>query len=251
MIRTITLFGMLLFVGALKAEETEKPEKKPESSKILLVGNSYTSGPLGTFARVLRESPHAKSIIKGAIKNGKTLKYHADNTETIQRIKNGGWDIVILQEQSQAPTLTGKFQNNFFAAVKELSKVSRQSGAQPLLYLTWGRRDGDKQNLKINPDFETMQDNLNKAYEKAARENDCRIIPVGKVWASVRKNNPELGKKLYGRDGSHPSATGKWLISCVFMRFLFDANVDKIKPGKAATAQEADIIRTCIKEVMQ
>ena len=158
----------------------------------------------------------------------------------------GAWDFVVLQEQSLLPSFSTK--RSFLAGAKALTDVIRESDAVPVFYATWGRRDGSKRNVRRNPDYETMQENLTAGYQEAASAVGIDLlIPVGKVWRAVRKADPILGRQLYEDDGAHPSAKGAYLASRTFLHFLFG---EKEAPYVGdMLPHEVDVIRHALHHV--
>jgi hypothetical protein len=169
---------------------------------------------------------------------GCTLTRHVQNEKTVKTIREGDWDLVILQEQSQTPGLPGEIGDSFQDAASELCQIIRSSGAEPVFYMTWGRKDGDSRNASIYPDYKTMQEKLSTAYEKAARRNAAQISPVGEAWKAVRKEFPELGDKLYKGDGSHPSVYGACLVSCVFFQEVLGGDSRTLGAPKGVSDEE-------------
>ena len=237
----LSLLGLFcLLPSDLRAEE---------EARILFIGNSYTNGMRGTFTEMTRQLKGDKVKLEFITKGGWTLRKHFEQAATIAKIKDGKWTHVVLQEQSQAPALGGQYEAAFHNAVKELSKVIKATGAEPVLYMTWGRRDGDKRNARIIPTYEKMQNRLTAAYKKAANDNGCTLVPVGEVWAAVRTADPALGKALYNRDGSHPAAKGAFLISSTFAKVLFKTPTTEIALRKGVTDEEAKATFRAINEV--
>ncbi len=218
-----------------------------DSIRVLFVGNSYTGQIRGTLLKMVEDSSNRDSVFEFITPGGCTLERHLGTEETVARINEGNWDYVVLQDQSQTPALPGTPGDSFQQSVDEFSKIIRHSGAEPILYMTWGRRDGDKQNSNLFPDFTVMQDKLTAAYEKAAKRNRVKVAPVGEVWEAVRDRNRELGSELYKDDGSHPSVKGACLASCVFMRTLFADSLIATKPVKGVSVEEFNVIRAAVK----
>ena len=229
---------LLLITLCLGLVEAAKP-------RVLFIGNSYTAPLRGTLTTLLDQSPHSNAELSFITKGGATLTQHLETEATIQTIQTGNWDFVVLQEQSQTPALGGQYTASFNKAVNELCEIIQDAGARPVLYITWGRRDGDARNPNLFPDFETMQGKLSKAYREAARKNDALLAPVGEVWSAVREKDPVLGKALYQKDGSHPSTKGTFLISCVFLKVLCDDPLANLT-SKSVTQSEAEAITGAI-----
>ena len=216
--------------------------------KVLFIGNSYTRYASGTINSLVQSSPYSDSTIEYIAPDSWMLQQHLNDNNTISNIRNGKWDFVVLQEQSQLPTVPER-SNEFYDAVAQLSNIIKESGAHTVLYMTWGRRDIDSMLPEINPDYETMQHNVIEAYTKAARDSEAMIAPVGLVWRNVRRDNPQLGYELYLNDGSHPSNKGAFLIACVFYATLFDADPTQLDFTGSLTAEEATYLKRQVKEV--
>ena len=208
---TITLFFTLISCGKAKS--------------VLFIGNSYTGGCRKALTEVFKNnSPEWK--LQFHTKGGATLASHLKNPETKKLITTNKYDFVVLQEQSQRPALGGEYTKSFEDSVKSFCKIITKSGATPCLFLTWGRRDGDKRNSHIFPNFKTMQNLLTRAYEKVAKRHNrlhkVKIIPVGYAFYEINKGNrnKNLFKSLYHEDGTHPGKNGAFLASCIFWESL-------------------------------
>ena len=186
-----------------------------EARKVLFIGNSYTAQCAKTITELFRaESPDWEPAFH--TKGGKDLAFHLADPVCREKIQSAKWDFVVLQEQSQKSGLGGDFSKGFHEAIGALSELAREAGAKPCLYLTWGRRAGDNRNPKVYPDYGTMQDRITAAYLQAAKVNDAIVLPAGWAYTEARKSNSARFDALYKKDGSHPSATGAYLVACVF-----------------------------------
>ena len=137
--------------------------------KILFIGNSYTSQCSRSIIDLFKnESPEWELTFH--TKGGKDLAYHLADPTTKPMILSQKWDFVVLQEQSQKSGLGGKFSQGFRDAVNSFSTMIRKNGSTPCLYLTWGRKAGDKKNPNVYPDFQTMQKKIAYAILKRGRK---------------------------------------------------------------------------------
>lgn len=229
---------LLILLGSLASLPAQSKASDPK--KILFVGNSYTGGIRKSVIELIKASPHAKTELTFINPGGKTLAFHLENKATTDKIKNGDYDFVVLQDQSQTPAV---FPEQFKKAAVALDKIIDQSGAQTVFYETWGRRDGDKQNPKLFPDFESMQAALTKSYRSAARTCQAKLAPVGSTWNDVLKKDPKLGLELYQKDGSHPSQKGSYLAACVFYATFFKEDPRKLIFTGGLPDPEAKLIR--------
>ena len=67
------------------------------------------------------------------------------------------YDTVILQDQSQVSGfhIFSNFQQDRINPVIAIDSLIQENGANTMLYMTWGRRNGDTMN-GFYPDFKTM-----------------------------------------------------------------------------------------------
>tara|TARA_R110002096_G_scaffold6186_3_gene28260 strand:+ start:555 stop:1268 length:714 start_codon:yes stop_codon:yes gene_type:complete len=216
-----------------------------DAVKILFVGNSYTGQIRKTLTEMTSGSSMKGAVLEFIIPGGRALKQHLENEETVARIRQGGWDFVVLQEQSQTAGLPGELEKSFHDSVDKLCRIIKKSGAIPVLYMTWGRRDGDKANPSVYATYEAMQSRLTAAYEKAASRNGAGLAPVGLAWKAVREKNPDI--ELYKGDGSHPSLKGACLTSCVFLQVVFKADPESVGSVKGVSPEEFALFQSVAK----
>ena len=191
----------LLFSTSLLAQSDE-------GSRILFVGNSYTYfNNLPQSVHLLGKSRDVNLVIAQSTAGGATWEQHwagEKDLTTRELIVNGNWDYVVLQNHSLS---TINDSARFMEYGKLLIDLVRQSGAEPVLYLTWAR--------EFNP---LMQARVTAVYESLAESEDCGLVPVGPIWSWMRSLRPSLG--LYAKDQSHPSALGSYVTACVFFKFF-------------------------------
>ena len=197
-----------------------------DTLNILFVGNSYTYyGNLPKIVSIISDHSATKLITKKSTTGGAKLREHWNGEKglhTKELIKDGHFDIVVLQEQSMGainrPDSIIKYSRLFCDYIRE-------QGAKPYLYLTWARENAP-QNQKI----------INKVYEEVASENDAVIIPVGKAWELARQLRPDIC--LYKTDKSHPNDLGTFLTACVFVAAICHEIPDNLQ--NAYNTKDAD-----------
>lgn len=202
--------------------------KQAETLRVLFVGNSYSFQIPKVFEK-LAKTEGKRIEVSQMTKGGWTLEKHAASQETLGKISKGKWDVVVLQEQSMIPAFPEEQRNpQMNPPAKKLADAVRTAGAVPVFFLTWGRRDGDKQNAAVFPNdtYAAMQKRLFAGYRSAARQaGDAYVVPVGVVWAMLRLVKNDEG--LYANDGSHPAPRGNYLAACVFFSAFYNETVEE------------------------
>ena len=236
----LTLLLSSLFVAVSAGKDT----------KILFLGNSYTAQS-ATFIKEVFELENTGYVPDFVTPGGKDLAFHLNNVNSQKKLASAKWDIVIIQEQSQKAGLPGHFVNGFYDVAKGLCTAIKMQGAKPCLFMTWGRRDGDKRNETIFPDFLTMHRKISASYEKAAKANKALLAPVGKAFAIIHGEDKELFRSLYKGDGSHPSSKGGYLVACLFHGLLSGNSPLTIRWNAKFTTKTASDLRNAAAEALK
>ena len=200
-----------------RGELAERVRATPELA-VLFVGNSYSFGVPRAFSQ-LAAACGKKVRVGHWTYSGWSLAVHAENTGTLRKIREGKWDIVVLQEHSEIPALPARMRATaMFPPLRLLVTEVRQHGAIPLLYQTWGRRDGEKGIWR--DDFHAMNSRLRDGYQAAARNaGGVVVVPVGDAWE--REISAGRGGELFMEDGSHPTQQGNELTAAAFYEAFF------------------------------
>jgi hypothetical protein len=127
------------------------------------------------------------------------------------------WDFVVLQEQSEIPSVESMRQSLMYPAARDLVAMVRRAGAVPIFFLTWAHRDGWPDNGL--PGYSQMQDAIDTGYLFIAGEQHAPLAPVGFAWSAL--NAQESTPDLWQGDGSHPTTKGTYLAACVFYAAVF------------------------------
>lgn len=189
-----------------------------DTLNILFVGNSYTYvSNMPHLVSLISESTQTKLLTAKSTAGGARLSDHwrgEKGLHTKELIKNGDFDIVVLQEQSMGAI---KQPDSLLFYSKKFSDYIRKNGAQPYFYSTWARE-------KV-PQY---QETITNVYNQAARENKAGIVYVGETWALAKRLRPKI--ELYMFDGSHQSPLGAFLSACAFVKELSKELPDEL-PG--------------------
>lgn len=206
--------------------------------KILFLGNSYTyyNDLDRLFTQLAASEGHpvqAERIAPG----GWQLVKHLNTPSTISRIQNGSWDYVVLQEQSIVPTMIDERTQHMYPSIRAFNQLLTKQGAQPILFMTWGRRNAVNQFAN----YTEMQTNVSEAYMGIANQLNMPVAPVGIAWREAWLQDPIIS--LWGSDGSHPSPAGSYLAACVFYAAIYQESPEGadflggLKPRQAETLQ--------------
>ena len=210
-----TLFGANLYAQ----------DEAVDTTRILFIGNSYTfmNDLPGTFAKLSESGGQPVIADISAIANN-TLVKHSKNKKTIDKIKNGKWDYVVLQEHSLG-TVIDSFRTKYtYPSVQYLDSLIKTRKAKTLLYMTWGRKKGgvqvmDSLSTKQYKDYFEMQKDLEKAYRDLGKKFGANVVPAGLAWQNVIKRY--YFADLWNPDESHPNIEGTYLNACVFYATVF------------------------------
>ena len=219
-----------------------------QTKNVLFLGNSYTGVnnlPLLTYnlAFSLGDTINYDSNAPG----GYTYEGHSTNTTSLTKIAQGNWDFVVLQEQSQKPSFPPSQVDTEVYPYAQILVDSIKSGsacAEPLFYMTWGRKNGDAGNCAAYPPlctYDGMQERLRESYMEMSIDNECSVSPVGAAWKYIRDNYPTI--ELYSADESHPSINGSYLAACVHYASMFRESPVGASFISAVTAVDAAILQ--------
>ncbi|MBV8194757.1 MAG: hypothetical protein JOY80_04440 [Candidatus Dormibacteraeota bacterium] len=205
-------------------------------TRVLFIGNSYTYvNDLPTvFADLAASGGH--QVETGMLANGgSTLANHVSDPSTEATLTGSQWNIVVLQEQSEIPSIPEVRERQMFPAAHQLVDMVRTAGAQPVFFVTWAHREGWPANGL--PDYASMQVALDAGYGAVATMEHAQAVPVGDAWAAALQW-PDVAS-LWQSDGSHPSLEGTYLSACVFYASLFHRSPVGLAAASGLPASEA------------
>ena len=194
-----------------------------QSLNMLFIGNSFTQrndlpGLLAQLAST-RELNIKHALISAG---GASLRNHWNAGHAAKAILTGGYNYVVLQEQSTLPVKNAqRMAENVRLFDEEIKKV----GAKTVLYMTWARQHAPE-----------AQQVIADAYETIGKEISAIVVPVGLAWQSFRSKHDQ--PELYDRDQSHPTLAGSYLAACVFLASLLKANPVGVESGPAGLSKE-------------
>ena len=190
--------------------------KQPKEVKILFIGNSFTQrnnlpALLAAIAaeRSLRINSELISV------GGASLRTHWNAGKAGRAIAIGGYDYVVLQEQSTLPV---KNAQRMAENARLFDDAIRRAKSETVLYMTWAREHAPE-----------TQQAIADAYNSIGKELGAIVVPVGLAWQNFLSNHKKPA--LYDRDQSHPTLAGSYLAACTFLGALLKENPTGIESG--------------------
>lgn len=221
------------------------------SRKVLFLGNSYTgNNNLPQLIHDVAMSAGDTLIFDSHTPGGYTLENHTLDNTSVNKIGIGDWDHVVLQGQSREPIINTAFFTLGGSTLRDLIYQSNPCTV-PMLYMTWGRENGDPvfcADFPVMCTYEGMDSALRVRYEYMADVFNAEVSPVSVVWRYIRDNHP--GIDLYAGDGSHPSAAGSYAAACCFYAAIFKQDPAMITYNSSLSNAEASAIRNAAKVVV-
>lgn len=215
----LILFLFCLSIGTLVAQNT---------LSVLFIGNSYTSyNNLPQLVQSLSTSAGKTLNIDSSMPGGYLMSSHLNDATTFAKISQGNWDYVVLQEQSQIPTIDFYRDNDMYPAMTDLKALIEQYNpcAKIITYMTWGRRYGGQQCDPIGTycspvfaNFNQMQNSLTSAYLEISEQLNVQCAPVGVVWQNILNNSTNV---LHSGDNSHPNIDGSYVAACTIFSSIW------------------------------
>jgi hypothetical protein len=191
------------------AAETSHTSTTPPL-RVLFIGNSHTDrhGGMDWLVRNLAASddPPRSIVTERLVASGVTLEYHVRNG-ALKRIRDGDWDIVVLQEY--LPGIPTQSAEPFLTHARLLDMAIRDAGARTVLYMTWPERLRTWASL----------DDIEEAHRQLAIELGAAVAPVGMAMDRARQERPELS--FLDWDGVHTTWDGAYLAAATIYAAVF------------------------------
>ncbi len=211
--------------------------KKGEETTVLFIGNSYTYvNDLPAMLASLAEGKDRQLRVESYTKAAATLmEFMTDPAHARCRelLREGGFDYVVLQDQSQTPYFTPERTLEFG---RQWCALAKEAGTTPVLFITWAHAQPDKKG-HFEP-LAGMQEGLTTTYCRLAQATGARVAPVGEAWKRWHGHRKLGETPLHDRDGSHPNAVGSYLAACVLYAAIFRETPEGL-PARAKMGRQA------------
>ena len=231
--RRARLFLLFLLFLLAALPSSGSVEERPASSSVFFIGNSYTyyNDLPGMVAELAAAAdPPLTLEVSSETQPGYSLDIHWRNQQSRSFLGNRTWDVVILQEQSQAPL---RKKDRMLEHSRLFAETVRARGGRVVLYMTWApeRRPA-------------VIEGLAAAYEEVGTAIGAEVAPVGRAWQKVRAERPDI--VLYRPDGSHPDVAGTYLAACVLLAEIhgLDPRGLPAPEGLSLAAEDLEFLQT-------
>src|SRR6266545_6669802 len=203
--RLLILCALVLTqVGCSAGAACQSQGDSADCTRVLFVGNSYTyvNDLPAMFATLATSGGH--SVETGMLaEGGATLADHAASADTAAMLASARWGVVVLQEQSEIPSINLLRQGEMYPAARRLVRMIRDAGARPIFFLTWAHRDGWP--AYGMADYSSMQSAIDDAYLAIAGTQNAGVAPVG--YAPGGRCSPRIRGPVSGKA---TAATLRW-----------------------------------------
>ena len=258
----------ILLILAVCLFQARSIAQQPTKVRALFLGNSYvTTNDLPQLIKNAATSVGDTLIYAENCPGGYTFSNHLNNQVSLVQMSEPQWDYVIIQQQSVLGSAIcndpyniapNAFEPNNLQSVFDLKMLIDAEGGIPMLFMTWGRKNGEASLCAQFPQagyycsYEGMDSLLQKNYMQMAGpqwfQERLPVAAVAAVWRFVRTNHPEI--ELYSSDGSHPSMAGSYLAACTFYNMLFRKSALGISYNPGLSNAAASDIRLAVNEVI-
>lgn len=212
-LRPLTLLVSLSLIWILDPSRSLAAEDLPsepaltattQAIDVLFYGSSFTSynNMPAMFRQLAAVADPAIEVHDQLVaRPGYSLDLHWRDELVQHHLQEKAWDVVILQEQAQAPL---RKKERMATHAGNFAQVVEGIGGRTLLLMAWAPRRR-----------QAMTEALAKATEDVGQQVGADVSPVGRAWYAALLENPNLG--LHSADGVHPAPLGSYFTACVLL----------------------------------
>ncbi|MEX0289769.1 MAG: DUF4886 domain-containing protein [Flavobacteriaceae bacterium] len=229
----LLIFSFLVLTGSCSQESDPNIAKEEDTEvsfrpeKVLFIGNSHTNynGGMDTALKGFLDAielSYSPQVERMAL-DGYSMEDHASDPNSLAKLQEQDWDVVILQENSSRAA------NEILEAKLGIESVSRKiknDKAKLYLFMTWAYRHQPG-----------MLNGIRTTHEEIAPLINAKIVPVGLAFKEVQ-NDTNTTIDLYNQDGVHASAAGTFLAAAMFYEAIY--SMDPTLNSNTAGLDKAD-----------
>lgn len=209
------------YLGAMVNDFGSQAPK--DTLKILSIGNSFTyyCGCPVMLKEIAWHEGHYIDM-SATLKGGWTMGKHLSLETTNDMVAEGGFDYMILQDQSLVPAKVGRDPKGMAQQVKDMAAVATKvrtvsPECRAIVENTWAYWKNDFGSFKSLDDFDKNGRKGAKILAKAVE--NAEVSPIADAFRIVRAERPDIN--LYHTDKHHQSVLGSYLKSCVNYLVLY------------------------------
>jgi hypothetical protein len=167
---------------------------------LLFMGNSHTSfhNLTGMVADMVRAGRPGRTVASVEAPGWMFLDERVHDIATLNLLHGQRWSFVTLQAQKYSTS--GQFTYSTQEA-EQLIGLARESGAVPVMFPEWPRRDV--------PETQRIYD----LHVSIAQRRAACVAPIGQAWDLALARHPTL--TLHDADGNHSAPAGAFLAALV------------------------------------
>lgn len=203
--------------------------KVKDTKRVAVVGNSFTFFYSSEFFLKRLSRLHGHQIeMSASLKGGQCLLQHT-KLERTKDLLNSGYDVIILQDQSQAAAKLAAAPDenqSVLEGARELSGAFRKNSpkARIIYECTWSYvgKSGDFGGFGSFENFDRLlREGSIMVVEKTGDINE--MSPVGQAFEAARAE----GINLYYKDNKHQGQLGSYLKACVNFLLIYGEPFDE------------------------
>ncbi|MSR39361.1 MAG: hypothetical protein EXS02_11075 [Planctomycetes bacterium] len=208
---SLVIFPVLLLASCRSAPQAPFSLAMKTPHRILFVGNSFTfyNGGLQGHFKKLSESAHPPRLLIAdqATKGGATLKILQGQESIHRKIREGHYDLVVLQED--IPELIEHDVAPFLEQVRLFDREIRGAGGNTALFMAWPYERLNWVGLAV----------IAEAHLAIGKELNVPVAPVGLAFQQSLQARPGLA--MLGKDREHETIHGTYLAANVIYATIF------------------------------
>ena len=210
------VFSIIGFVQLVPAQNSIPVKDGIKTFWIVNSLHGAKSGGLSAYVQEALLSKDAPVQIEVAYSPawGQGLENHWNNTDAVDKIREGNYDIVVLQGYGD----DSDDKDTFFEYVRKFDEEIKATGAQSVLFMRWAN----------NPD-ETSWDWHNRQtemlianYDEIGAEIGAPVVPLAEIWHSLLADppHPSITPAYLFEDNIHQSDQAKGINTYAFFSYL-------------------------------
>ena len=191
------------------------------SKKVLFIGDQFLQGyDIPAIFQGIAESKGKKVEIGSSLHATYRIAYHLKSSETMGKISEKKWDVVIANENFQAMIDAENFDSVLYPSFEKFTNLLKSKKMPLSFVIDPAIRDG-----YVTPgldSFDAMQNALIDNSEALAQKYGFTLIPIGVAWAEAFTLHPELQLwQAPTRMSLLPGVDGAYLSACVIYSCVF------------------------------